>query len=126
MREEEIKKLKNKKSNDSFKENYAIILDYHEKGYLKNNMTKYGGKPVAQAIGIDNFTFFELAPKNGENLEIGEIVYIGKGKRDKIYRVLEKLSVNDLTRLSMLELDDALFDIVNASFDEYVDFFNNS
>ena len=78
----------NKKDINSadFKEEYAIILDYLPLGYLNSSKSKFGGKPIAQAIGIDTFVFLELAPKNGVTLEIGELVYIGKGKRDKIYR----------------------------------------
>ena len=47
-------------------------------------MSKFVGKPVAQAIGTDQFTLLELAPKHGIDLEIQETVYIGKGTRDKI------------------------------------------
>ena len=109
-----------------FKENYAIILDYLPMGYLNSSMTKFQGKPIAQAIGIDMFTFLELGPKTGVILEIGEVVYIGKGKRDKIYRILGKLDVENLTRSSILEIDDAIDEIVEAHEQRYVNYFNTS
>lgn len=111
---------------DFKKENNAIIIDYLPRGYLNSSMTKATGKPIAQAIGKDYFTLFELAPKNGKNLEIGETVYIGKGKRDKIYRVLGKLDSDNLTEMSKLELDDAIEEIVGNNEEKYVEFFNNA
>ena len=68
------------------KEENAVILDYLSRGYVKSDMSKFGGKAVAQAIGTEQFTLLELAPKKGVDLEIQDTVYIGKGKRDKIYR----------------------------------------
>ena len=123
-----LSNLVNKKLdvNHEYKENYAIILDYLPRGYLNSTMTKFGGKPIAQAIGIDKFTFLELAPKNGIFLEIGEVVYIGKGKRDKIYRVLGTINLESLTRDSILELDDALDEIVEAHEQRYVHYFNTA
>jgi len=108
------------------KENHAVILDYLSRGYLNREMTKFGGKPIAQAIGISNFTLLELAPKNGVDLEIQDLVYIGKGKRDKIYRVLGKLELENLTATSRIELQYVIEDIVEANRDYYTDFFNNA
>ena len=53
------------------KEEFAIILDYLSKGYI--NMTKPKGKPIAQAIGTEFFTFLELAPKKDIDLEISKL-----------------------------------------------------
>ena len=38
-------------------------------------------KPVAQALGIEEFTLLELIPKENVNLDIHEKVYIGRKKR---------------------------------------------
>jgi hypothetical protein len=78
-------------------------------------MSKFGGKAIAQAIGTEQFTLLELAPKNGVDLEIQDTVYIGKGKRDKIYRVLGKLDYENLTATSRIELEYAIRDIVEAN-----------
>ena len=80
------------------KEENAVVLDYLSRGYVKSDMSKFGGKPIAQAIGTEQFTLLELAPKNGVDLEIQDQVYIGKGKRDKIYRVLGKLDYENKQR----------------------------
>ena len=50
------------------KEENAVVLDYLSRGYVKSDMSKFGGKPIAQAIGTEQFTLLELAPKNGVDL----------------------------------------------------------
>ena len=112
--------------NNIKKEENAIILDYLSRGYVKRSMTNYEGKPIAQAIGTDFFTFLELAPKRGVDLEIQEKVYIGKGKRDKIYRVLGKLDSENLTATSRIELVYVIEDIVVLNEEKYVEFFNTA
>ena len=89
-------------------------------------MSGFGGKPIAQAIGTEFFTFLELAPKKGIDLEIQERVYIGKGKRDKIYRVLGKLDQENLTATSRIELSYAIEEIVDINEEKYVEFFNTA
>ena len=125
-----IKMVDNRKRNEkkpaAKKEQYAVVLDYLSRGYVKSDMSKFGGKPIAQAIGTEQFTLLELAPKNGVDLEIQDTVYIGKGKRDKIYRVLGKLDFENLTATSRIELDYAIRDIVEANEEKFVDFFNNT
>ena len=106
-----VDKNKREKRPTVKKEENAVVLDYLSRGYVKSDMSKFGGKPIAQAIGTEQFTLLELAPKNGVDLEIQDTVYIGKGKRDKIYRVLGKL-------------DYAIRDIVEANEDRFVEFFN--
>jgi putative nucleotide binding protein len=69
------------------KEEQAIVLDYLPYGYpLEKKMM-----PIAHAVGTKNFTLLELVPRRGLKLEIGEEVYIGEGKRDKVYYILGKL-----------------------------------
>jgi len=119
---------KNKKGKNPTvkKEEHAVILDYLSRGYVTSDMSKFGGKAIAQAIGTEQFTLLELAPKNGIDLEIQDTVYIGKGKRDKIYRVLGKLDFENLTATSRIELEYAIRDIVEANEDKYVEFFNTT
>ena len=59
-------------------------------------------------------------------MEIQDTVYIGKGKRDKIYRVLGKLNFENLTATSRIELEYAIRDIVEANEEKYVEFFNTT
>ena len=119
-------KNKNNKASTVKKEEHAVVLDYLSRGYVKSDMSKFGGKAIAQAIGTEQFTLLELAPKTGVDLEIQDTVYIGKGKRDKIYRVLGKLDYENLTATSRIELEYAIRDIVESQEDKYVEFFNTA
>ena len=120
------KRNKNQNKPTVKKEENAVVLDYLSRGYVKSDMSKFGGKPIAQAIGTEKIALLELAPKNGVDLEIQDSVYIGKGKRDKIYRVLGKLDFENLTATSRIELDYAIRDIVEANEERFVEFFNTT
>ncbi|MDO5824040.1 DUF655 domain-containing protein [Methanobrevibacter sp.] len=119
-------KKRNERKPTIKKEQYAVVLDYLSRGYVKSDMSKFGGKPIAQAIGTEQFTLLELTPKKGVDLEIQDTVYIGKGERDKISRVLGKLDFERLTATSRIELDYAIRDIVEANEAKYVEFFNTT
>ena len=119
-------KNKNGKTPTVKKEENAVVLDYLSRGYIKSDMSKFGGKPIAQAIGTERFTLLELSPKNSVDLEMQETVYIGRDKREKIYKVLGKLDFENLTATSRIELDYAIRDIVEANEEKYVEFFNTA
>jgi putative nucleotide binding protein len=107
-------------------EDNAVILDYLPLGYIKEGMSTFKRKPIAQAIGTENFTLLELTPKDEVDIEIHENVYIGTGKRDKINRVKGKLDFENLTATSRVELDHVIEEIIVAHEDKYVEFFNES
>lgn len=104
------------------KEENAIILEYLPNGYpLEKKMM-----PIAQAIGETNLTLLELVPRRGVSLEIGEKVYIGEGKRDKIYYILGKLSKDKLTEQAKHQLQEFIKRIVKEKEERFVDFFNKA
>src|SRR4030042_2628436 len=104
------------------KEEYALILEYLPNGYpLEKKMM-----PIAQAIGEENLTLLELVPRRGVTLEIGERVYIGEGKRDKIYYILGRLHREKLTETAKNQLQEFIKKVVKEKEKKFVDFFNNS
>jgi putative nucleotide binding protein len=104
------------------KEEYAIVLEYLPNGYpLERKMM-----PIAQAIGEVNLTLLELVPRRGMNLEIGEKVYIGEGKRDKVYYILGRLSREKITESAKNQLQEFVQKIVKEKESKFVDFFNKS
>jgi len=104
------------------KEEYAIILEYLPNGYpLEKKMI-----PLAQAIGENNFILLELVPRRGIRLESGERVYIGQGKRDKIYYIAGKLNKEKLTESAKQQLEDFINRVVEEREKEFVDFFNKA
>jgi len=107
-------------------EDNAVILDYLPLGYVKEDMSTFKRKPIAQAIGTENFTLLELTPKDMVDIEIHENVYIGAGKRDKISRVKGKLDFENLTATSRVELDHVIEEVILAHEDKFVKFFNEA
>ena len=104
------------------KEEYVIVLDFLPNGYpLEGKMI-----PVAQAIGIKNFTLLELVPRRGISLQIKEKVYIGEGKRDKVYYIAGRLPREKLTENAKMQLEDFTKETVKEREKEFVDFFNKA
>lgn len=104
------------------KEEHAIVLDYLPNGYpLEKKMM-----PIAQAIGEKNLILLELVPRRGETLENGEKVYIGEGKRDKVYYILGRLHREKLTESAKSQLQEFINRVVGEREKEFVNFFNKS
>ncbi|NPA38179.1 MAG: DUF655 domain-containing protein, partial [Candidatus Nanohaloarchaeota archaeon] len=104
------------------KDDYAIILDFLPKGYAGSRRLE----PVAQAITTEQFTLLELRPKQGVSLRIGEKVYIGKEGREKIDRVLGRLTYRKLTATAQTELPKVIEAIVEENEKRFVDFYNKA
>src|SRR3990167_2579317 len=104
------------------KEEHAIVLDYLPNGYpLERKMM-----PIAQAIGEKNLTLLELVPRRGMSFEVGEKVYIGEGKRDKVYYILGRLQREKLTETAKQHLEKVIEIIVKEREQEFVEFFNKA
>jgi putative nucleotide binding protein len=107
-------------------EDYAIILDFLPLGYVDEGTTTYKRKPVAQAIGTEEFTLLELTPKDNMVLNILQKVYIGAGKRDEISRVNRRIPYEKLTSTAKIELNYIIEEIVKEKEEKFVYFFNES
>jgi len=104
------------------KEEYVIILEYLPNGYpLEKKMM-----PIAQAIGKANLTLLELVPRRGGGLDVGEEVYIGEGKRPKIYYILGRLHREKLTEAAKDQLQEFIKKVVKDREKKFIEFFNNS
>ncbi len=104
------------------KEEFAIILDFLPNGYpLEGKMM-----PIAQAIGKTNLILLELAPRRGISLNSGEEVYIGEGKRDKVYYILGRLNREKITESAKNQLQEFVAKIVKEDEKRFIEFFNKS
>jgi len=104
------------------KEENAIILDFLPYGYpLDRKMM-----PLAQAIGMNGLTLLQLVPRRGERFEIGEEVYIGEGKRDKVQYILGRCPREKLTETARIELVDIVEKVVEKDAEKFVKFFNDA
>jgi putative nucleotide binding protein len=104
------------------KEEYAIVLEYLPNGYpLEGKMM-----PIVQAIGKRNLTLLELVPRRGVTLTIGEEIYIGEGKRDKVYYILGRLKREKLTESAKNQLEEFIKKTVKEREKDFVEFFNKA
>ena len=104
------------------KEEYAIVLDYLPYGYpLDKKMMA-----IAQAIGVKNFTLLQLIPRRSTKLEITEKVYIGEGKRDKIYYIQGRVPEHKLTETAKNQLQEFIQGHVSENEEKFVEFFNTA
>jgi len=104
------------------KEEYAIVLEYLPNGYPLERKIM----PIAQAIGEQNLTLLEIVPRRGISLESGERVYIGEGKRDKVYYILGRLHREKVTESAKNQLQEFVEKMVSGHEERFVEFFNNS
>ena len=104
------------------KEEYAIILDFLPYGYPLENRRM----PLGQAIGTSGFTLLQLVPRRGEKLEIGNKVYIGDGKRDKVQYILGRCPRKKLTETAKGQLGDFVEKSVLNDEERFVKFFNKA
>jgi len=104
------------------REEYATILEYLPNGYPLEGKIM----PIAQAVGKTNLVLLELVPRRGITLEIGEEVYIGEGKRDKIYYILGRLHKEKLTETAKEQLEEFVAKIVKKKEEKFIEFFNKS
>jgi|SRR3989338_952110 len=104
------------------KEEKAIILDFLPYGYpLEKKMM-----PLAQAIGTEHLTLLQLIPRREVKFEVGEEVYIGEGKRDKVQYILGRCPREKLTETAKGQLVDFISKLVQDKSDKFVKFFNEA
>ncbi len=103
-------------------EEYAIVLDYLSRG----KSSSFKSEPLAQVIGVDNFTLLEVVPKNNVSLKLGEKIYVGKEERDKIEHIKKRIEFKELTSTALIELNKAIESIIKSSPEKFLNFYNKS
>jgi len=104
------------------KEEKAIILDFLPNGYPGMRRPE----PIAQAIGQNYFILLELVPREDVTLKLGDTVYIGEDKRDKIRYIRGRLTPDQLTNFASNELETEITKMVESDEKRFVNFFNKA
>ncbi len=107
-------------------EDYAIVLDYLPEG--RKTKPYYRSRPIVLAVGNKEFKLFELYPKQGVTIQLGDRVYIGKDTelRTKILQVKGRISHDQLTNTAKGELPYILEEVVKNNEEDFVTFFNEA
>jgi putative nucleotide binding protein len=107
-------------------EDYARILDWLPQGHP--DQSKYRREPLSYALGEDEFKLFELVPKEGVPLQVGQRVYIGKEveQRTEILHVKRRVGFDELTTAAQNETPFVVQTIVKEKEDKFIKFFNTA
>jgi len=104
------------------REDSAIVLDFLPNGYVSS----FRKEPVVQALGPKYLALLELVARDEASISIGEEVYIGPEKRDKIKFIKGRLDYQKLTATARSELKANLEKIVADKEEFFVNFFNKA
>ena len=108
------------------REESAVVLDFLPHGYPFDPRPSHKKTAIVQAVGKQHFVLLELVPKKDVFLQPLQEVYIGEGKRDQIHHIVGKLPLERLTATARTELDMVLKDLIKASEQRFVEFFNKA
>jgi putative nucleotide binding protein len=107
-------------------EEYVRVIDYLPQGIPSGGYSKK--EPVCFGVGESEFKLFELVPKAGARITMGDRVYVGedKSKREQIDHIRKRVGYEDLTSTAQSELEYAVDDIVRANPGRYIRFYNEA
>ncbi|MBS7644727.1 MAG: DUF655 domain-containing protein [Candidatus Bathyarchaeia archaeon] len=107
-------------------EEYAYVLDVIPYGRGGRDR---GGRlltSTAQVLGEKYFTLLEVQLRPEAIVDLGEKLYIGKDRREKVLRVIGRIDFRDLTASAKAELETLLERIVSIQEARFLEFFNKS
>lgn len=104
------------------KDEDAIVLDFMPEGKISDSRNE----PTAQVLGDKYFSLLEIVLRDGEEVEPGDKVYIGSGKREKVKYIKKSITVPDLSTVGKEELDERLDELIEENEDMFVEFFNDA
>jgi len=104
-------------------EEFAYVLDYLPHG---RQSSRFITGPTVQVVGETYFTLLDVELKIGATVSIQERVYIGKNRREKINRIIGRISYNDLTESAKVELISVIEILIINNEEKFIDFFNRT
>jgi len=107
-------------------EDRGIVLDFLPQGNPNDLRPVHLREPVAQILGDTFFTLLEAVPQEGVTFSPREIVFIGKGERDKVDRIKRRIGYEDLTAAAKAELPSAIETLISEHPERFVEFFNRA
>ena len=106
-------------------EEHAYVLDYLPHG-RSSEKSRHLAIPTVQIMGEQFFTLLEAELKVGASVVIHERIYIGRERREKVDRIISRISYEQLTANAKAEIVPIVEEMVKLQEKRFVDFFNNS
>ncbi len=105
-------------------EEYAYVLDFLPTGRHSGDRLRHVVAPTVQVVGEDYFTLLEAELRPGLSVELHERINVGKDSRQKIDRVIGRISYAELTASAKAELPVVLEEMIQKQEPRFVDFLN--
>jgi putative nucleotide binding protein len=106
-------------------EEHAHVLDYLPYGRSADK-SRHLVVPTVQIMGEQFFTLLEAELKVGATVVVPERIYIGRERREKIDRIISRISYEQLTANAKAEVPPLIDELVKKQEKRFVDFFTNS
>jgi len=106
-------------------EEYAYVIDYLPYGRPGLRLRRRG-EAVVQLVGEEYFTLLEAVVKEGVVLKPADRVYIGRDQRKEISYIIGRITYEDLTANSKIELENVIEKIVLSRETYFVSYFNTA
>ena len=106
-------------------EEHAYVLDYLPYG-RSSDKSRHLVVPSVQIMGEQYFTLLEAELKVGATVVVPERIYIGRDRREKVDRIISRVSYEQLTANAKAEVTPLIDELVKKQEKRFVDFFNNS
>jgi putative nucleotide binding protein len=106
-------------------EEHAYVLDFLPYG-RSSEKSRHLAVPTIQIMGEQFFTLLEAELKIGATVLVHERIYIGRDRREKVDRILTRISYEQLTANAKAEIGPLISQLVKTQEKRFVDFFNNS
>ncbi|MBI2675968.1 MAG: DUF655 domain-containing protein [Candidatus Aenigmarchaeota archaeon] len=104
------------------KDDWAIVLDFLEHGHYGMSRPE----PVAQVLGEKYFSLLEVILREDQRTGVGERIYIGDQKREKVKYIRERITPDKLTASAKEELQEIIDKIIMQQQQQFIDFFNKA
>jgi putative nucleotide binding protein len=106
-------------------EEHSYVLDFLPYG-RSSEKSRHLAVPTVQIMGEQFFTLLEAELKIGATVLVHERIYIGRERREKVDRILTRISYDQLTANAKAEIVPLISELVKTQEKRFVEFFNNS
>lgn len=103
----------------------AVVLDYLAHG-LSGGRRRYQQSPAGYALGVDDFTLYQVAFDEDARLTIGTRVVVEPPAERDVVEECHPVEYDDLSSGAQSELEYVIADLIEENEQRFVDFYNDA
>ncbi|AFZ73327.1 DUF655 domain-containing protein [Natronobacterium gregoryi] len=104
----------------------AVVLDYLAHGLSDDGRPQYEKSPAGYALGVEDFTLYQIAFDEDERITIGTEVAVDPRDERDIVTECNAVEYGDLSSGARSELEYVVQDLVEENEQRFVDFYNEA